>query len=212
MMTTNKNRGAFIVFEGVDGSGKSTHIHALARKLRAEGHVCYETREPTDGPVGSIVHQCMMGRVDADPHTIASLFAADRVDHVYNEYNGILKKVESGVTVLADRYVLSSLAYNGSEVSSDWIWQLNAHVLEVMPPDCTVFIDIDPALAMHRIDRREDKEKYETLQMLTRVRERYLDMLKSPQFCDKSIVISGNDEIDRVSDAIWRGLREKGVI
>ncbi len=211
-MKKDKKRGLFIVFEGLDGSGKSTHIHALAKKLRAEGHTCYETREPTDGPAGATVHQCMTGRVDADAHTIAAMFAADRVDHVYNRYNGILKKVESGVTVLTDRYVLSSLAYNGAEVSSDWIWQLNAHVLDVMPPDCTVFIDIDPTLAMNRIDGRGDKEKYETLQMQTRVREKYFEMMKNPNFRGETVVVSGDDAFDRVSDAIWQGLRKKGII
>ncbi len=212
MDKSKKKKGLFLVFEGLDGSGKSTHVRLLSKKLRAQGHVCYETREPTDGPVGATVHHCMTGRLAADPNTIAALFAADRTDHVFNAYNGILSKVENGVTVLTDRYALSSLAYNGSEVPLRWVKQLNSRVMEVLPPDCTIFIDIDPRLAMNRIGKRDVKEKYETEAMLKIVRERYMELMEKHYPRGPYVIVNGDNDIETVSEAIWTGLKEKGIV
>mgnify|MGYP002511929704 CR=1 FL=1 len=103
-----KQKGNFIAFEGIDGSGKSTQIGLLAERLKKEGVCCYTTMEPTNAPVGSLVRQVMTGRIRMDNKAIAALFAADRLDHLLNEVDGIASKIEEGTTVLTDRYYFSS--------------------------------------------------------------------------------------------------------
>ena len=118
-------KGKFIVFEGCDGSGKSTQLKLLASYLESKGEEVYLTREPTDSPFGSLIHSCLTGRIVTDEHTIAALFAADRLDHIHNALNGILRKLEEGVTVLCDRFYLSSFAYNGGFAPLEWVISLN---------------------------------------------------------------------------------------
>ena len=110
-MSGIEKKGKFIAFEGIDGSGKSTQILRLQKHLRGLGMRCYETREPTDSPIGSLIHQIVTGRIQADNQVIASLFVADRVDHLLNATDGICQKIENGVTVITDRYYFSSYAY-----------------------------------------------------------------------------------------------------
>ena len=105
----------FIALEGIDGSGKSTQIDFLAENLKMAGHKVYTTFEPTDGPVGSLIRNIFNHRIEADHKTIAGLFVADRLDHLTNKTNGILKKMEDGYTVITDRYYFSSYAYHVPE-------------------------------------------------------------------------------------------------
>ena len=81
------NKGKFIVFEGIDASGKSTQMRMLENYLKEKGVPVYLTREPTDSPFGALAHQCMTGRIDTDEKTIAAVMAADRLDHIYNKTN-----------------------------------------------------------------------------------------------------------------------------
>lgn len=166
-------RGKFIVFEGTDGSGKSTQLKLLAKYLKGRGIACSTTHEPTDSPFGALLRACLTGRIDTDERTIAALFAADRLDHVSNAVNGILKQLEAGVTVLCDRFYFSSLAYNGGLVSAEWVAQLNAPVMELLRADLTVFIDLTPEESMGRVSRRGETERYESLESLRRVRDGY---------------------------------------
>ena len=116
-----KQKGNFIAFEGIDGSGKSTQIGLLAERLKKEGVCCYTTMEPTNAPVGSLVRQVMTGRIRMDNKAIAALFAADRLDHLLNEVDGIASKIEEGTTVLTDRYYFSSYAYHSVDVPMEWV-------------------------------------------------------------------------------------------
>src|SRR4051794_39709628 len=110
--------GRFIVIEGLDGAGTTTQTERLATRLREEGHRVLTTREPSDGPVGMLLRQALTGRLTlpgahaplAD-ETLALLFAADRTDHLASRVEPALGR---GEVVLCDRYVLSSLAYQGA--------------------------------------------------------------------------------------------------
>src|SRR5262245_51231307 len=101
-------KSLFIAFEGIDGSGKSTQVKLLSEKLKNEGHKVYSTYEPTDSPIGSVIRNIFKHRIEADEKTIAGLFVADRLDHLLNKTNGVLKKIEEGYTVITDRYYFSS--------------------------------------------------------------------------------------------------------
>ena len=89
--------GVFLAFEGIDGSGKTTQLHLLTQRLLKAGYLCCETREPTGGPVGSIVNQILQKRLIVDERVTAMLFAGDRLDHLLNEYNGICKKMGDAI-------------------------------------------------------------------------------------------------------------------
>ena len=91
------SKGKFIVFEGIDGSGKSTQINFLVNKLKEAGISYYTTAEPSDGPIGVMIRQILTGERKMDNKVIAALFAADRLDHILNEENGILNKIENGI-------------------------------------------------------------------------------------------------------------------
>ncbi len=182
-------KGKFIVFEGCDGSGKSTQLKLLANYLESKGEEVYLTREPTDSPFGSLIHACLTGRISADEHTIAAMFAADRLDHIRNGLNGILKKLDEGVTVLCDRFYLSSFAYNGGFVPLEWVISLNAPAMEAVTPDLTVFIDLPPEEGMQRVSRRGDKERYETLEKQKLIRENYFALFERFKAREKVAVV-----------------------
>jgi dTMP kinase len=97
-------KNLFIAFEGIDGSGKSTQVNLLAESLEKAGHKVYCTFEPTDSPIGTIIRNIFKHKMEADERVIAALFAADRLDHLMNKTNGIIKKMEECYTDITDRY------------------------------------------------------------------------------------------------------------
>ncbi len=169
-------KGKFIVFEGTDGSGKSTQMKMLFKYLAGRGVSCFCTREPTDSPFGALLRSCLTGRVEADEHTIAAMFAADRLDHINNGVNGIKKKLSEGETVLCDRYYYSSLAYNGGFVSLDWVAELNRPAMEALRPDLVIYIDLPPEDGMKRVARRGETDRYETIEKQKKIYDNYMEV------------------------------------
>ena len=198
------DKGKLIVFEGTDGSGKSTQIKLLAKYLKAKGIECLLTHEPTDSPFGALLRACLTGRIEADERAIAAMFAADRLDHVSNGINGIRKQLDAGISVLCDRFYFSSLAYNGGLVSAEWVAQLNAPVMEMCRPDLTVFIDLTPEESMKRVSRRGETERYESLETLRRVRDAYFDAFARFGKGENIAVIASEEERDRTQANIRR--------
>ncbi len=172
-------KGKFIVFEGTDGSGKSTQMKLLAKYLAEKGVSVYLTCEPTDSPFGAQLRACLTGRVETNEYTIAALFAADRLDHIFNTVNGIKQKLDAGVTVLCDRYYFSSLAYNGGFVPYEWVLSLNTPAMQTLKADLTVFIDLPPEEGMQRVASRGATERYETLEKQKKIRQRYLELFET---------------------------------
>jgi dTMP kinase len=117
-------RGKFIVFEGLDGSGKTTQLKLLSKRLEersGEGSV-FVTREPSDNPVGSLIRSALRGEISLEAGTIALLFAADRCEHLAGE---IIPNLERGRAVLCDRFYLSNLAYQGRFIGGDRLLSYN---------------------------------------------------------------------------------------
>lgn len=168
-------RGKFIVLEGIDGCGKSTQSKLLGKYLSSLGIEAYNTCEPTDSPFGSLIRQCLSGRIETDDKTIAALFAADRLDHIYNKKNGILEKIERGVTVISDRYYFSSYAYHSNFMPMDWVIEANRFSAEALKPDLNIFIDIDPEKSFERLKRRNALERYEKLESMKNIRKKYFE-------------------------------------
>lgn len=198
-----EKKGKFIAIEGIDGSGKSTQTHLLADRLKKEGVSVYPTFEPTDGPIGSLIRNIFSGRIDADHRTIAGLFVADRLDHILNTTNGILKKISEGYTVISDRYYFSSYAYQGAHMDMDWVIAANSQSAEILRPDLHVFIDVDPDLSMERMQKsRSSADMYETLDNLKRVRQNFFSAFEK-QKEERVVIINGNRPLGEIHRDLW---------
>jgi dTMP kinase len=204
-----KRPGRFIVLEGIDGAGTTTQTARLVERLRAEGRHAKGTREPSDGPVGSLVRQVLSGRTvipgGRSPGwtTMALLFAADRMDHVESEIEPVL--VSEGI-IVSDRYDASSVAYqsvtSGREGSHavEWIRTLNKHALR---PDLTIVVDLPADLAgVRREVRGEAAQLYEQNEVQRALADFYHDLAKHMPD-DKITIIDGQGTIDEVHARIY---------
>ncbi len=200
----NSQKGRFIVFEGIDGSGKTTQISLLQDRIQQQQIPCLVTREPTDGPIGSLIRQVLSNRLPMDEAAMAALFAADRLDHLNNTTDGLCRQLEQGIAVLSDRYVLSTYAYQGVSLPLDWVMSLNLQALRIHKPDCHLFIDVDPETALERIGRgRFHMDRYETKSQLTQVRQRYFDLIEQLKEQQNIIIINGNQDAAAIAEEIW---------
>ena len=196
--------GIFIAIEGIDGSGKSTQAKRLASRLVAHGIRCYETREPTDSPIGSLIRQMLTGRIVADNRVIASLFIADRIDHLLNKTDGILDTIHKGVSVITDRYYFSSYAYNGVDIDMDWVIRGNAISAGILRPTLTVFLDIPVNTALERINReRFYTELFETEERLLAVRSKYFEAFEKLKDVENVAVVDADADVDVVGERVW---------
>lgn len=197
-------RGQFFALEGIDGSGKSTQLALLARRLEEAGIPCLTTCEPTDRPIGRLLRQVLTGQVKCDSRVVAPLFAADRLDHLLNGENGLCQAVESGVTVLTDRYYFSSYAYQGVDFPLDWVIELNRPCAQLLRPSATIFIDVSPELALERIaQNRANVELFETRERLTRTREQYFRAFELQKDAENIVIIPGGRDITAIAQDIW---------
>lgn len=202
-------RGKFIAFEGIDGSGKSTQIQMLSDRLKKIGVYCYTTMEPTDSPIGSLIHQIMTGRIKTDNKVIAGLFVADRLDHLLNDVNGVLAKIQEGTTVITDRYYFSSYAYHSVDMPMDWVIQANAQSKEILQPTVTIFIDVKPDNAIERIAKsRFHQELFEKKSRLIKVREKYLEAFEKLKGEENVVIIDGNRTPDEIAEDIWNEVKK----
>ena len=198
-------KNLFIAFEGIDGSGKSTQVKILSQKLELEGHKVYTTFEPTDSPIGSMIRNVFNHKMEADHKTIAGLFVADRLNHLLNQTNGIIKMLNDGFTVITDRYYFSSYAYHGVHMPVDWVIQANALSADLLRPDLNIFIDISPEESMKRISKgRETVEMYETLENLKKVKEIYFNCFEKLKEVEKVCIINGEREETEIAQHIWQ--------
>jgi dTMP kinase len=200
-------KNLFIAFEGIDGSGKSTQVKLLTQKLEAEGHKVYATFEPTDSPIGTMIRDIFSRRMEADHKTIAGLFVADRLHHLLNRSNGILKMMDEGYTVITDRYYLSSYAYHGTHIPLDWVIQSNSLSADLLRPDLNVYIDISPEVSMKRLNsNRASLEIFETLENLKAVSSKYEEVLELLKDEEKIVRIDGNRETEMIAADIWKSI------
>ncbi len=202
-----ENRGRFITFEGIDGCGKSTQIHRLKQRMETMSLPCWETFEPSSGPVGSMLRQCLSGRMKTDERTMATLFAADRLDHLLNDQDGIFLKIRQGIHVICDRYTLSNYAYQGVSTSLDWIEGLNSEAGKILRPDYHIFIDVEPEVSLERMAKtRFHRDLYETRERLTEVRNCYFSLIDRFQEDENILVVDGSQEADAIAETIWENI------
>lgn len=175
-------KGFFIVFEGADGSGKSTQIGFLAEYLKSQGLNVLQTREPGGCPVAEEIREIVLSKDDKKMEAVteAMLYAAARAEHVRQV---IKPALEEGRLVLCDRYLLSSLAYQGygRELGVEAVRKINEPAVDGCLPDLTVFIDIPPEYAFKRMNEQKvhDRLEREDMSFHERVFRGFIELSKS---------------------------------
>lgn len=185
-------RAAFICIEGLDGCGKTTHAKRLVKKL-GESHDAIYTAEPSRGKIGTFIRKrYLYSKKRLSSVAEALLFAADRLEHVENE---VLPALRRGKLVISDRYIYSSLAYQGATgLRLDWIEKINEHALSA---DFAVFIDVDPQVVMRRL--KPMRSVMENLRTQLKVREINLKFVEKGDL----VRINGNRSKSEVATQLF---------
>lgn len=195
-MTNRTSRGAFICIEGLDGSGKTTQAKILVKNLRRKGFDAVYTTEPSVGKVGKLIRSFVLDRKERVPAALeALLFAADRVDHMENVIKPLLKQ---GRVVVCDRYVYSTLAYQGAAgLDLNWIELVNRFALK---PDLALLVDVPSDVVVQRLKRK--KTVMETKRNQEKVREVYLKLATDKQLT----LIDGDRPVRQVADDVLKAV------
>lgn len=164
------NNGFFFVIDGIDGSGTTTHCKLLANYLKQKKDV-FLTQEPSSNEIGKLIGKFLKTSLPAAVDAL--LFAADRVLHSIE----IKKALEEGKIVISDRYIESSICYQGVELDEEWICSLNKFAIV---PDLTIILDIDPEIGLKR--KEDTSVKFENVPFLTKVRELFLKRAKKMKY------------------------------
>ncbi len=197
-------RGRFIVFEGIDGAGKTTQIKMLAERLEAQGRTVHITAEPTGSVTGKMLRRALSGEDKRTTAEMAALFVLDRINHNVGE-GGIEELLAKGVDVICDRYYYSSLAYQGSQTDFSWVRDMNLHCPEIRKPDICVFLDLEPKVSLARINSRNiSTEIYETEEILAAVRAQFYAAFEA--LGDKVAIVDAAADIDTVAARINEAL------
>lgn len=169
------------MFEGIDGSGTTTQLHAVEQRLRERGHQVHATREPSSGAIGKLIRE-LLAVIPGAPRTVDSpalalLFAADRLEHLAREIEPALA---AGDVVLCDRYVISSWIYQSLDCDPAWVRAINHHARW---PDLTFVFDVAPELALARVAARrvgtgEPVERFDVPDLQRRLASGYSAILR----------------------------------
>lgn len=223
-------RGCFIVFEGIEGSGKTTQCIELAGKLKNMNYAeVVKTHEPFyEGNIGKFIRKILYREVETSDKSLALLFAADRLEHTETM---IIPALQRGAIVISDRYTHSSIAYQSggmeTEMDINWLWEINKQALD---PDIVIFLDVPAKEGLSRLregqKRVQDDSFFETLEKQRKIREQYheiynFDMEPEEEWAlteskgVEVLLIDGTLSINRIkriiSDKAKKILKEKGV-
>ena len=192
--------GVFIVFEGGEGAGKSTQSELLATWLGDRGHSVTRTREPGGTPAAEAIRAVLLdvSNTGLDDRAEALLFAAARGDHAARV---IRPALERGDIVVCDRYLDSSVAYQGGgrDLGLDAVRELSLWATRGLVPDLTVLLDVDPAVGLARVER-PDRLEAEPLEWHARVRQAFLDLAAGES--ERYLVLNGHDEVEQIAAAV----------
>ncbi|MBA3249451.1 MAG: dTMP kinase [Geodermatophilaceae bacterium] len=194
--------GLFVAFEGGEGAGKTVQLGLLAEWLQAAGHRVRLTREPGATPAGERIRGIVLDPGSTlTPRAEALLYAADRAEHVETV---IVPALAAGEVVLSDRYVDSTLAYQGAgrALDSAQVRQLNDWATGGLCPDLTVLLDLDPTIGLARAGgrRRLDRIEQESLAFHHRVRAEFLRLAATQPA--RYLVLDAGGELDALAVAV----------
>ena len=194
------NKGKFIVFEGIDGAGKTTQIELLASRLSSLGESVHITAEPTTNESGKALRRALSGKEKKTECEMAVMFVADRIAHNIDAEEGIARHLSEGKDVICDRYYYSTLAYQGSVVDYGWVKRMNLDCPAIRKPDLCIFLDLSPEESLRRISAsRSGKEIYENVETLTRVRASFHRVLDDLSLCENIVRIDASAMPEEIS-------------
>lgn len=209
----SENAGKFIVFEGLDGCGKSTQLENLRKRMStlcrpAGKRKVFVTREPSDSVPGLICRGISKGKIFVQLQTEALLFAADRYEHIQGE---ILPQLHAGNHVLCDRFYMSNFAYQTADIDMDTIFQYNRASLELIVPDVMIFIDVSPEeCERRRAAERATEEKYENVERAKEIRERYMQAIDFLKDYNKEVlIVNGMGDPEQIFEDLWIELSQR---
>ncbi len=188
----------FIVFEGIDGSGKSTIARRIAEYLESKSYEVFLTEEPTRTWMGRDVRRAI--EEEKNPLSQALLFFADRAEHV----ELIKKNLERGKIVISDRYVYSTFAYQGAQMeklmplSQALKWLEEVYEPMRLEPDIVIFLKIEPERGLNFVSTRDFKEKFEREEFLSRVQEIYMGLAEKYGF----VIVDSNRNLEEVYEDV----------
>ena len=202
----------FITFEGGEGSGKSTALRLINERLIQSGAQTVLTREPGGTPISEEIRNIILDRknTDMDPRTEALLYAASRRQHLAQKIWPALKE---GKIVLCDRYLDSSLAYQGGArcIALKDVLDINMFATEGTFPDLTLLFDIEPEQGLARIAANQNREvnrlDLEKLDFHHRVRQAFLDLAK--KYADRYVIIDASQPLNKVVDDAYAAIQER---
>jgi len=212
-----KLKGVFIAFEGPDGSGKSTMVRMVAKHLQDRNVDYIETREPGGTKIGEDIRSILLDNRNKNmtPETEALLYAASRGQHLMEK---ILPAIEEGKVVLCDRFLLSSLAYQGvgRDLGIEKVMMINDFAIKGIRPDLTLFFHVDPATTLLRKTNKRggDRLEREGASFHRKVYEGYMELIRT--YSDNIIVVdatkSKEEVFEETKNYIDNFLKGRGIL
>lgn len=202
----------FITFEGGEGSGKSTVLKKIVERLTAEGYPVLTTREPGGTPISEEIRSVILDKAntDMDPRTEALLYAASRRQHLVQKVWPALKE---GKIVICDRYLDSSLAYQGGArgLGVDEVLGINLFATEGTYPDLTLLFDLDPEVGLSRIAKNKGREvnrlDLEKLEFHKKVRATF--KMLAERYADRYVIINADQPLEQVTEDAYKAIKER---
>ena len=203
-------KALFITFEGPDGSGKTTVSTAVTQRLAKEGYPVLYSREPGGIEIAEKIRDIILDPANTamDARTEALLYAASRRQHLVEK---VLPALAAGYTILCDRFVDSSLAYQGCgrQLGMDEVMSINEFAIEGHMPDKTIYLEIDPEIGLERINRNRtclDRLDQESIDFHHRVCEGYRKVVE--RYAERMVILDASKEPDQVIEDAYRAVKE----
>ncbi len=207
--------GKLIAIEGIDGSGKTTQAHELARLLNGAGHSAVYTKEPTNGAIGKFIREILIGKKQFEPFAFQYLFVADRVQHLEE----VKKYLADGKIVVSDRFFWSSVAYGGADRGIDFKKDQDGDLLlsafgilspyhRFIVPDITFYLSASPENALERLSKiRHNADIYDKLPKLKNIALGYEWLIK--KFQEEFVIIDANKSREEVSKELFEQVKKR---
>lgn len=199
----------FIVFEGLDGSGKGTQIRLLCEEFKRRGEAFQQTAEPTFSVTGGAIRDALNGNHPRHPAELAALFLTDRIYHNTGKFDGIELLLSQGKHVICDRYYYSSFAYQGTGCDMQWVMEMNLNCPNIRRPDLCIYLDVDPQRSKARVDgANKSLEIFEQdVAQITAIRNKFMKAFELLGDRETVVLIDADRPVDVVAADVWDAVR-----